>query len=346
MNNKIQYTMKYKISVIIPCYNAESTLKRCIDSVINQSFGFENIELILYDDASTDSTKEIIENYANNYDNIIPIYSTENSGFPVRGRNKGIKIATGDYVMFMDNDDEYDLNVCEFFYNELKKTNADLISCGKFNLDTITSEYTPTSPNDKKRININKEDIIYFEDRFIWNKIYKRSILIENNILFPEGKYAEDLYFTILYLLQCNTLVDVPDYNGYIRHVQEDSISRSWDINDLTMILGVDQMIYYKISDKDIDFTRLYKKEIGILLYKLYSLHLLKNKKEVVEYLKQLYNFEKEISFDGKLDTTIQDFANRLLLKKRFNLCYSYLKLVEKIYDSDFLRKLYRQSNE
>ena len=55
--------MNYKISVIIPCYNAESTLKRCIDSVINQTFGFENIELILYDDASTDSTKKIIENY-------------------------------------------------------------------------------------------------------------------------------------------------------------------------------------------------------------------------------------------------------------------------------------------
>ena len=69
--------MNYKISVIIPCYNAESTLKLCIDSVINQSFGFENIELILYDDASTDSTKKIIENYAKQYDNIVPIYSSE-----------------------------------------------------------------------------------------------------------------------------------------------------------------------------------------------------------------------------------------------------------------------------
>ncbi|WP_405306871.1 glycosyltransferase family 2 protein [Methanobrevibacter sp.] len=338
--------MNYKISVIIPCYNAESTLKRCIDSVINQTFGFENIELILYDDASTDSTKTMIEYYAKQYDNIVPIYSTKNSGFPVRGRNKGIEIATADYIMFMDNDDEYDLNVCEFFYNELKNTNADLISCGKFNLDNITSEYTPTSPDGKKRININKEDIIYFEDRFIWNKIYKRSILIENDILFPEGKYAEDLYFTILYLQQCNSLIDVPDYNGYIRHVQEDSISRTWDLKDLTTIIGVDQMIYSKISDnKNIDFSRLYKKEIGILLYKLYSLHLLKDKSEVITYLKHLYDFEKEISFDGTLDTSIQDMANKLLLKKKFSLCYYYLKLVEKVYDSSILRKLYRNVN-
>lgn len=336
--------MNYKISVIIPCYNAESTLKRCIDSVINQTFGFENIELILYDDASTDSTKEIIEKYAKQYKNIVAIYSTENSGFPVRGRNNGIQIATSDYIMFMDNDDEYDLNVCQFFYEELKNTNADLISCGKFNLDTITAKYTPTSPNGKERINIPKEEIIYFEDRFIWNKIYKRSIVIENNILFPEGKYAEDLYFTILYLLHCNSLIHIPDYNGYIRHVQEDSISRSWNLNDLTMIIGVEQLIYSKISSNDkIDFSRLYKKEIGILLYKLYSLHLLNDKKEVIKFLKCLFNFEMEISFNGNLDTTIQDFANKLLLKKKFNTCYYYLKFVEKIYDSDFLRKLYRK---
>ena len=338
--------MNHKISVIIPCYNAESTLKRCIDSVINQTFGFENIELILYDDASTDSTKTIIENYANQYDNIIPIYSTENSGFPVRGRNKGIEIATSDYIMFMDNDDEYDLNVCEFFYDELEKTNADLISCGKFNLDTITTEYTPTSPDGKERINIAKEDIIYFEDRFIWNKIYKRSILIENDILFPEGKYAEDLYFTILYLQHCDSMIDVPDYNGYIRHVQEDSISRTWDLNDLAGIIDVDRMIYSKIANNpNIDFSRLYKKEISILLYKLYSLHLLKEKKEVKTYLKHLYDFEQEISFKGSLDTHIQDIANKFLLKKRFDLCYYYLKFVEKVYDSNILRKLYRKSN-
>lgn len=335
--------MNCKISVIIPCYNAESTLKRCIDSVVKQTFGFENIELILYDDASTDTTPEIIEDYAKQYSNVVPIYSKENSGFPVRGRNKGIETATSDYIMFMDNDDEYDLNICEFFYNELEKTDADLISCGKFNLDTITTEYTPTSPNGKERINIAKDDIIYFEDRFIWNKIYKRSILIENDILFPEGKYAEDLYFTILYLQHCDSLIDVPDYNGYIRHVQEDSISRSWNLNDLTGIIDVDRMIYSKIADdSNIDFSRLYKKEIGILLYKLYSLHLLKEKKEVYAYLKYLYEFEKEISFKGSLDGKIQDIANKLLLKKRFNLCYNYLKLVEKVYDSNILRKLYR----
>ncbi|WP_298525033.1 glycosyltransferase family 2 protein, partial [uncultured Methanobrevibacter sp.] len=261
--------MNYKISVIIPCYNAESTLNRCIDSVINQTIGFENIELILYDDASTDSTTQIIESYAKQYENIVPVYSKENSGFPVRGRNEGIKIANSDYIMFMDNDDEYDLKVCEFFYSILSESNPDLISCGKFNLDYLSEDYTITTPEDKTKINIEKEDIVYFEDRFIWNKIYKQSILIENQIFFPENMYAEDLYFNVMYLLHCESLISIPDYKGYIRHVQEDSISRNWKLEDMEKILEVSKLIFLKISKyENIDFTRLYKKEIGIFLYK------------------------------------------------------------------------------
>ena len=338
--------MAYKISVIIPCYNAESTLKRCIDSVINQSFGFENIELILYDDASTDSTHEIIKDYAEKYDNIVPIYSKENSGFPVRGRNRGIETATSDYIMFMDNDDEYDLNVCEFLYREIKESHCDLISCSNFNIDYISSEYQNTNPYDKQKYNIKKEDIVYFEDRFIWNKIFKRSILIENQILFPEDKYAEDLYFIIMYLLHCNSLIDVPDYKGYIRHVQEDSISRTWNLKDLTSILSVDYLIYSKLSDyENIDFTRLFKREVSILLYKVYSLRLLSDKNEAIAFLKRLYEFEMEISFEGNLENTILNNANKLLLKKRFSACYYYLKTVEKTYNSNLIRKTYRKMN-
>lgn len=336
--------MSYEISVIIPCYNAESTLKRCIDSVINQSFGFEKIELILYDDASTDSTREIIKSYAEKFSNIVPIYSDENSGFPVRGRNKGIEISTADYIMFMDNDDEFDLDICKFFYNELKKSNPDLISCGKANLDAITSNYDRKEPKEQEKIHVKKEDIIYFEDRFIWNKIFKKSIISENNISFPENKYAEDLYFTVLYLIHCDSLIDVPDYKGYIRHVQEDSISRTWNLEDLTNILSVDHLIYNKISEfKNINPSRLFKKEIGILLYKTYSLHLLNDKKEAIEFLKRIYEFENEFSFDMRLDSAILNIANNMLLKKRFGLCYRYLTFVEKIYDSSILRKAYRK---
>ena len=78
---------KYKISIITPIFNSEKYISRTIDSIINQTIGFQNLELILVDDKSTDNTKYVIENYAQKYDNIMPIYLTENSGTPGHGRN-------------------------------------------------------------------------------------------------------------------------------------------------------------------------------------------------------------------------------------------------------------------
>ena len=109
----------YKISMIIPVYNAEKYLKRTINSIINQSIGFENIELILVDDNSQDNSKSIIEEYVAKYDNVIGIYSDKNHGFPGFGRNKGIEIASGQYIMFSDNDDEHDKDLCLLLFQKM-----------------------------------------------------------------------------------------------------------------------------------------------------------------------------------------------------------------------------------
>ena len=81
----------YKVSVIIPAYNAQDTIRRSIDSVINQTMGFSNIELILYDDNSTDNTRKILKEYTEKHENIVLILADENSGYPGRGRNEGIR---------------------------------------------------------------------------------------------------------------------------------------------------------------------------------------------------------------------------------------------------------------
>ena len=86
--------MNYKISIIIPIYNAQDTLKIAINSVINQTIGFENIELILVDDKSTDKSKDIINNYSNKYDNVKSIFLKENNGSPSKPRNIGIDNVT------------------------------------------------------------------------------------------------------------------------------------------------------------------------------------------------------------------------------------------------------------
>lgn len=135
----------FKVSVIIPVYNAQDTIKRSIDSVINQTMGFSNIELILYDDNSTDGTRKILKEYSNSYENIVLILSDENSGYAGKGRNEGIKIASADYIMFMDSDDEYESDMCETLYNKIINENADIVSSNYLNVDNSSSRIVPNS---------------------------------------------------------------------------------------------------------------------------------------------------------------------------------------------------------
>lgn len=112
--------MDYKISVVIPTYNIERYLNETVDSIINQTIGFSNIELIIVDDGSTDSTKKIINEYSEKYENVFHIYLDYNSGFPGRARNIGIETANGEYLMLIDHDDQCPSYACELLYNTIK----------------------------------------------------------------------------------------------------------------------------------------------------------------------------------------------------------------------------------
>lgn len=111
---------EYKVSVIIPIYNQEKYLDRAINSVINQSIGFENIELLLVDDCSIDNTKEIINNYINMYENIKGLFLEKNSGGASKPRNIGIKNSTSKYLMFLDPDDYYLEDTIKVLFNEIE----------------------------------------------------------------------------------------------------------------------------------------------------------------------------------------------------------------------------------
>ena len=94
--------MSYKISVIIPVFNAQNDLNNAVDSIISQTFGFDNIELILVDDASTDSSRDIIRNYQKEYGNIKLVELSQNSGLPGKPRSLGIDYTTANYIIFLE----------------------------------------------------------------------------------------------------------------------------------------------------------------------------------------------------------------------------------------------------
>lgn len=173
------------ISVIVPVYNAEKYLVRCIDSIINQSY--KNLEIILINDGSTDSSSEICESYQEK-DIRIQVIQKENGG-PASARNAGLQIYAGEYLCFVDSDDWLANNYVSELYGLIKKYDADIAACEYYNVD----EYKTYPPCENVEIRIcNNEDFlkICFSEMSIsvvpWNKLYKRELYSE--IRFPEDK--------------------------------------------------------------------------------------------------------------------------------------------------------------
>ena len=124
---------KDKISVIIPVYNTELYLRRCLESVINQTY--TNLQIIIIDDGSTDNSLKICTEYAQN-DNRLIVYSQNNSGVSA-ARNKGLDMATGDYIAFVDSDDFIENDMFAKLLNTMVNNEADIIVCGiKFYSET------------------------------------------------------------------------------------------------------------------------------------------------------------------------------------------------------------------
>ena len=175
------------ISVIVPVYNVEKYLEKCIDSILSQTF--KNFEIILVDDGSTDSCGIICDEYER-LDNRVKVIHKINGGLS-SARNSGLEIASGEYVAFVDSDDWIDKNMYQELYNEAKKNNADIVQC-KFikakdeNVSIYNNEFNEVEVigNLDALCNLYNERCI--ETVVTWNKLYKRYLF--NDIVFPQWK--------------------------------------------------------------------------------------------------------------------------------------------------------------
>lgn len=191
-----------KVSVIIPVYNLEKYLRRCLDSVINQSLS--EIEVICINDGSTDSSLDILRNYENR-DRRIRVINKENEGQGI-ARNIGINLAAGEYIGFVDGDDWIDPEMYETMYSIAKKNDLDMQICTMKRLDEYGNDiqgrcdydqYIGCKYDDPSFI-FSGYDIaeeIFSIGKFCMNKIYKSSFLNQHKIRFREYKYFEDYIF-------------------------------------------------------------------------------------------------------------------------------------------------------
>lgn len=223
--------MNYKISIIIATYNIKKYLAESINSLLNQTIGLENLEIIMVDDCSNDGTAKIIGNYATEYENLIPIYLTENSALPGKPRNIGLEKATGEYVMFMDHDDCYAPDALETYYNKITKEGADVIySRYNYYFENGRVTHNPNQFEKAKEIivkSIEKEERLLTTAPAIWTKMFKRDFIMENNIRFPEGMLAEDLSFVTQAFLKARGIIYLNDYFSYYYRIRDSEHDKS-----------------------------------------------------------------------------------------------------------------------
>lgn len=214
------------ISVIVPVYNVEKYLRKCLDSIINQTY--QNIEIILVDDGSKDTSGQICDEYALKDSRIIVIHK-ENGGLS-SARNAGLDIAKGNYVMFVDSDDYVEPQFCEIPLKLALEKGVDIVTFGYNKVfedghNWYRRTNTPRLIESIEGIReiIVKNDIIF---SFAWNKLYKLSLF--NDVNYPIGKIYEDQATTYLLFHKAQRIY-VTDAILYNYVYRESSISADWD---------------------------------------------------------------------------------------------------------------------
>lgn len=242
-----------KVSIIVPIYNAEKYLKECLESLVNQTYN--NFEIILINDGSIDNSSDICKEYIKIYDNII-YQENENHGVSY-SRNFGIKLATGEYIAFVDSDDyiEHDM-----ITNLLKEFNRDI--------DMVVCNYICDYQNGFKKNIYNYNNLIDAKETqsllfnessikgFCWNKIYKKSIIDKYNLEFREDiNVCEDSLFNYQYLEHSKNIYICGEYKYHYR-VRKSSITNFYNSKDITFFKIYDEIYKtnHNIYDDSINF--------------------------------------------------------------------------------------------
>lgn len=196
-----------KVTVITPVYNAEKYLRKTIDSVINQSIGLKHIEYILIDDGSTDSSREILLDYSSRFENIIAVFLKYNTGTPGKPRNIGIHLSHSEYITFLDADDWLEPNGIEVLYNILEETGDGYVVGRTIQFQSNGTKIIGEHESCKERRRVSPYSIPHiFHHLGPRARMIRSRIVKENQIQFPEMKFAEDKQFFIDVLTHCSTI--------------------------------------------------------------------------------------------------------------------------------------------
>jgi len=219
----MDYLTAPKISVIVPAYNVEQYISKCIESIVNQTY--KNLEIIIINDGSTDKTGEICEHYSKKDDRII-LVNQENQGVSM-ARNNALDIASGDYISFVDSDDWVEPDIFHVLYDNSIMYDADISMCNYYYVDK-NNKMTKADNFRHEIVAESEYKIMHFLDYIghytvPWNKLYNKKLF--NGIRYPRNKIHEDVFITHKLIDKANKVITIPDHKYY--YVQRnDSITK------------------------------------------------------------------------------------------------------------------------
>lgn len=304
-----------KVSVIVPVYNVEVYIEKCLDSLVNQTL--EEIEIIIVNDGTKDNSMKIVKKFQEKYPKKIICLEKENGGLS-DARNYGIPYARGEYIAFLDSDDYVENNMYKDMYELAKKENSDMVECDFY------WEYPNKTKIDTGEIYHNKKEMLEKVRVVAWNKLIKREILEQTKVRFPVGYQYEDVEFTyklVPYLEKISFLK-----NPGIHYIQRDgSISNSQNerTKEIFDILE-DVIVFYKEKK----FYEEYQEQLEYIyarfLFCSSFLRMLKIPERMIrnELLKETWE---------KVNEKFPNWKKNGLLNKRKGLKNLYMKSLNKV---------------
>lgn len=306
-----------RLSVIIPCYNVQEYLSKCIDSVIDNDL--DDIEVILVNDGSKDDTLKIIKEYKKKYKDIIKIVDQENQGLSM-ARNAGIEVSTGEYITFLDSDDYVDFKMYKTMLEKAYEGNFDLVVCGVKMLysdhELNVSSGLSKDCNSKEEV----KEIMYNFYPAACNKLYKREVI--GDLRFKKGVWFEDVEFMYRLLPHVKSIGIVNEYYYYYLQ-REGSITYVYNSKLYDFLYNLDGVVEYY---KENGFYEEYKEELEYIYVRyLYA-----------TFIKRLAKMKDKKEFKKGVETVQKAVNNKFPeYKKNKYLSYSkkglYLKYFNKL---------------
>lgn len=324
------------ISVIITSYNVENYIRQCLDSVLNQSF--KDIEIICIDDCSSDNTYKILEDYKSKYGDKIKLFKNDKYfGGPSIGQNKGINLAKGKYLCFLDSDDYIDCEFLKNLYDTAEKYNSDIVSTLNISyiensnittpflkLEEWKKEFPDTYFEGESNVNIRNlcYDTKEFSNSSIWNKIFRTKFILENNIKFSE-LFGGTNDFEFFYKCILNYPKTSYNHNAkYYHRMIENSLFFSTTTNEniiVPIIQRMNNLLNYCI-DRNIDDIKYLKPRLWFAVN--YRFKMINNKSKIYDYI---HKYALSIEIDKTLSE--DDYYNDYILIRGCNNYSLYSKI-------------------